>query len=79
MAPHWKDVADLLELDTKIIEVNHHHDMWECIHEVMLEWLSDRPSITTYSCTWKVLCKLLDDFGLGKAREDLQEACSLQH
>ena len=72
-------MADLLELDTKIIAVNHCHDIWECVCEVMGEWMSAGPNITTYPCTWKGLCELLDDIGLGKASKDLQEVCSLQH
>ena len=79
MAPCWKDVANLLNLNTKIIGVTHRHDIRECIHEVMEEWMSAGPNLTTYPCTWKGLCELLDDVRLGKAREDLQEACSLQH
>ena len=79
MAPRWKDVADLLGLETKIIVVNHHHDVRECIRAVMEEWMSDRPNITTYPCTWKGLWELLDDIGLGKASEDLQEACCSSH
>ena len=79
MASLWKDVADLLMLNTKIIEVNHRHDIRECVREVIEEWMSAGPNITTYPCTWKGLCELLDDVGLGKAREDLQEACSSKH
>ena len=79
MAPHWKDVADLLELDTKIIGVNNRHDIRECIRAAMEEWMSAGPNTTTYPCTWKGLCELLDDVGLGKASKDLQEACSSQH
>ena len=79
MAPRWKDVADLLKLNTKIIGVNRQGDVRECIREVMEEWMSAGPNMTTYPCTWKGLCELLDDVGLGKASKDLQEACSLQH
>ena len=79
MAPRWKDVADLLKLSTKIIGVNYRHDIRECIRAVMEEWMSAGPNTTTYPCTWKGLCELLDDVGLGKASKDLQEACSLQH
>ena len=79
MAPHWKDVAELIGVETEIIGLNHHHDVRECIREVMKEWMSDKPNITTYLCTWKGLCELLDDVGLGKASENLQEACSSHH
>ena len=72
-------MADLLELDTKIIGLNHHHDVLECIRAVMEEWMSAGPNITTYPCTWKGLCELLDDVGLGKARKDLLEVCLLHH
>ena len=68
MAPNWKDVADLLKLNTKIIGVNHRHDI-----------MSAGPNTTTYPCTWKGLCELLDDVGFGKASKDLQEACSSQY
>ena len=76
MAPCWKSVADLLELDTKIIGSNHHDDVLECIRAVMEEWMSAGPNITTYPCTWKGLCELLDDVGLAKASKDLREVCS---
>ena len=77
MAPRWKDVAELLRLDTEIIEVNHHHDVRECIRGVMNEWMNDSPNKSTaYKCTWKGLCELLDDAELGRASEDLREACS---
>ena len=79
MAPCWKDVADLLGLDTKLIGVTHHGDVRECIRAVMEEWMNDGPNITTYLCTWKGLSELLNDVGLGKASADLQEACSLHH
>ena len=69
-------MADLLKLNTKIIGVNHRHDIRECICAVMEKWMSAGPNITTYPCTWKGLCELLDDIGFGKAREDLQEVCS---
>ena len=76
MAPRWKDVADLIGMKTEIIGMDHRHDARECIREVMKNWMSDTQNITTYPCTWKGLLELLDDVGLGKARENLQEACS---
>ena len=79
MAPHWKVVANLIGLKKEIIAVNHRDDALECIRGVMKEWMINAPNITTYSCTWNGLCNLLDNAQLGKAREDLQEACSLQH
>ena len=76
MAPHWKDVAELLGLDTEIIELNY-RDVRECMRAVMKEWMNDSPNISTaYKCTWKGLCELLDDAELGRASEDLREACS---
>ena len=79
MAPRWKDVADILGLETEIIGVNHYHDVRECIREVMKKWMSDRSNITACPCTWRGLWEILDDIGLGKASEDLQEACSSHH
>ena len=79
MAPHWKDVADLIGLETEVIGVNHHYDIRMCIHEVMNKWMSDRFNITTYPCTWKGLWELLDDIGLSKASDDLRKACSSNH
>ena len=77
MAPRWKDVADFLRLDTKIIGANHRHDVRECIRAVMEEWMNDSPNIpNAYKCTWKGLCKLLNDAELSKVSKDLQEACS---
>ena len=77
MAPRWKVVADLIGLKTEIIAKDHHHDALECIREVMKEWMSNAPNISTaYKCTWKGLCELLDDARLGKVSEDLREACS---
>ena len=72
-------MADRIRLETKIIGVNHRHDVRECIREVMEEWMSAGPNITTYPCTWKGLRELLNDIGLGKASEDLQEACCSSH
>ena len=72
-------MADRIRLETKIIGVNRHHDVRECIREVMEKWMSDGPNITTYPCTWKGLWELLDDIGLGKASEALKEACSSHH
>ena len=77
MAPRWKVVANLIGLKTDIIEKDHHDNSLECIREVMKEWMDNAPNIsTTYKCTWKSLCGLLDDAKLGKVSEDLQEACS---
>ena len=69
-------MAELIGLDTKIIGVTHYHDILECIHEVMEEWMSAGPNMTTYPCTWKGLAELLDDVGLNKASGDLREAYS---
>ena len=72
-------MADRIRLETKIIGVNHRHDVRECIREVMEEWMSAGPNITTYPCAWKGLRELLNDIGLGKASEDLREACCSSH
>ena len=59
-----------------IIGVDHHYDALECICEVMKNWMDDAPILTTYPCTWKGLCNLLDDAELDKVSEELAEACS---
>ena len=50
MAPHWKELAVLLGLDTEMIGMNNYHEDWHCIHirAVMKEWKSAVPDMTTY-------------------------------
>ena len=80
MAPHWREVAEILKMKTDIIGLNHHYNIRDCIREVMKQWMDDEPNIaTTYSCTWKGLCEILDDIGLGKIRKELQKACYYMH
>ena len=77
MASHWKGVADLLDIDTTNIGINNRHDIRDCIREVMKEWKTIASNRATYPYTLEGLRKLLNDIGLGRASEDLKEACSL--
>ena len=74
MAPHWKDVARLIGMDTEIIQKDNPNDSLKCIEAVMRKWIQDAPNITSYPCTWKGLCELLDDIELGEASKKLREA-----
>ena len=70
-------MADLIRMKAEIIGKDHDDDALECMHEVVKEWMSNAPNISsTYKCTWKGLCELLDDARVGKVSADLQEACS---
>ena len=67
-------MEDVLRLNISRMILLDHEDSWLCINEVMKEWMSDGPYKTIYLCTWKGLWELLDNVGLGKDSEDLQEA-----
>ena len=75
MSSRWRDVGDLLEVESSHMEGIHMHrggDVRLCCRDVFVDWLQMKEP--SYPANWEGLLLLLEDLELNKVAKTLKEA-----
>jgi len=80
LAARFSKVADLIGLspDQQEIITRNNPKVEDRIKKVMERWIQDAHKLCTYKCTWKGMCKLLDDLELSSKSQELREAIDVE-
>ena len=78
VAPHWKELGDLLDFDSEgrtleLIEANQQKDHLACCREMFVYWLKGKGR----EATWGVLIELLDDIDQSELARKVKTALPL--
>ena len=75
MSSKWRDVGDLLEIDSCRLDCIHAHRMGDvrlCCRDILLDWLQMEDN--SYPASWEGLLVLLEDLELNNVAKKLNEA-----
>ena len=75
MSSKWRDVGDLLEIDSSRLDCIHAHRMGDvrlCCRDILLDWLQMEDN--SYPASWEGLLVLLEDLELNNVAKKLNEA-----